>query len=78
MRRLQLISTEHGARKLMQRLVDVRGCTVEDFDNAPPGHVNPKTYRNLLRDPDCNADPKVEVVSPRDFQPKNDETPLPY
>jgi hypothetical protein len=77
MRRLQLISTEHGARKLMQRLVDVRGCTVEDFDSPPPGHINPQAYRNLLRDPVDDADPKVEVVNPRDFVPA-EENALPY
>lgn len=75
---LQPISTALGARKLLQRLVDVRGCTVEDFDNAPPGHVNPKEYRNLLRDTTSDPEPKVEVVNPRDFQPEPAETPLPY
>lgn len=75
---LQPISTELGARKLMQRLVDVRGCTVEDFDPAPPGHINPQAYRNLLRDPDHELEPKIEVVNPRDFQPEPTENALPY
>ena len=75
---LQPISTELGARKLMQRLVDVRGCTVEDFDPAPPGHINPQAYRNLLRDAEQDLEPKVELVNPRDFQPEPTETPLPY
>lgn len=72
------ISTEHGARQLLQRLVDAGRCKLEDFDSPPPNHINPASYRNLLRDPDPEPEPKVEVVSPRDFQPKTDETPLPF
>jgi hypothetical protein len=34
-------------------------------------------YRNLLRDPVDDADPKVEVVNPRDFVPA-EENALPY
>jgi len=74
---LQPISTVVGARKLLQRLIDAKRCKLEDFDNPPPGHVNPGMYRNLLRDPVDDAEPKVEVVSPRDFA-STDESPLPF
>ena len=37
----------------------------------------PARYRNLLRDPVDDADPKVEVVNPRDFVPA-EENALPY
>jgi len=47
---LQRFSTEHGARELLQRLVDAGRCTIEHFDSPPPNHSNPTTYRNLLRD----------------------------
>lgn len=72
------ISTEHGARQLLQRLIDANRCRLEDFDQPPPNHVNPDAYRNLLRDPDAELDPKIELISPRDFQPATDETPLPF
>ena len=69
---LQRLSTEAGARKLMQRLVDAGRCTVEDFDQAPPGHIKPETYRNLLRD--SNPGPIVQRSDPRDFSPTPGET----
>lgn len=47
---LQRLSTEHGARQLLQRLVEAGRCTVEQLDAPPPGHINPNAYRNLLRD----------------------------
>jgi len=77
---LKRISTEHGARELLERLIRAGRCTLEDFDSPPPGHINPDTYRNLLRDPDHYADPKVKLTEPRDFEPKSEkaETPLPY
>ena len=77
-KRLQRLCTEHGARQLLQRLVDSGRCTIEDFDRPPPGDINPSTYRNLLRDPEQTAEPKVQVTDPRDFQPEPAETPLPY
>jgi hypothetical protein len=49
---LQRLSTEHGARELLQRLVDAGRCTIEQLDTPPPGHLNPTAYRNLLRDGD--------------------------
>lgn len=77
-KRLQLLSTEHGARQLLERLIAAGRCTLEDLDNPPPGHINPSTYRNLLRNPDHGVEPKVQVTDPRDFQPEPAETPLPY
>jgi hypothetical protein len=71
---LNRLSTEEGARKLLQRLVDANRCTIEDLDSPPPGHINPQAYRNLLRD--VAADPKIEVTDPRDFMP--DEPALPF
>ena len=77
-KRLQLLSTEHGARQLLERLIAAGHCTLEDFDAPPPGHMNPASYRNLLRDPEHYASPHVQVTDPRDFQPETAETPLPY
>jgi hypothetical protein len=71
---LKPISTEAGARDLLKRLIESGRCTIEDFDAAPPGHINPQAYRNLLRD--VAADPKIEVTDPRDFMP--DEPALPF
>ena len=74
---LTRISTPEGARKLLQRLIEANRCTLEDLDKAPPGHINPQAYHNLLRD--IAPEPKVEVVSPRDFpQSKPAEEPLPF
>ena len=64
---LQRLSTEAGARKLMQRLVDAGRCTIEQLDQAPPGHIKPESYRNLLRDP--SPEPEVQRSEPRDFTP---------
>jgi hypothetical protein len=75
---LKRISTEHGARQLLERLIAAGRCTLEDFDAAPPGHMNPSSYRNLLRDPEHCASPHVQVTNPRDFQADFDENPLPY
>jgi hypothetical protein len=75
---LQPLSTEHGARLLLQRLVDAGRVTVEQLDSPPPGHCNPQAYRNLLRDPEAPSNEKVEVVSPRDFQPEPSEAALPF
>lgn len=68
---LQRLSSEHGARELLQRLVEAGRCTIEQLDAPPPGHINPSTYRNLLRDgesvqtaqpvqPDPGYDPAAE------------------
>jgi hypothetical protein len=73
---LTRISTPEGARKLLQRLIEANRCTLEDLDKAPPGHVNPQAYRNLLRD--IAPEPRVEVVSPRDLATKTPEEPLPF
>jgi hypothetical protein len=73
---LTRISTPEGARKLLQRLIEANRCTLEDLDKAPPGHVNPQAYRNLLRD--IAPEPRVEVVSPRDLPTKAPEEPLPF
>ena len=75
---LKRISTEHGARELLERLVSAGRCTLEDFDSPPLGHINPSAYRNLLRDPEHYANPHVQVTDPRDFQPEPTETALPY
>lgn len=75
---LKRISSEHGARELLERLVAAGRCTLEDFDSPPPGHTNPSAYRNLLRDPEHYASPHVQVTDPRDFDPEPAETPLPY
>jgi len=77
-KRLERLSTEHGARQLLERLIAAGRCTLEDLDAPPPGHLNPDSYRNLLRDPDHYASPHVQVTDPRDFQPEPTETPLPY
>jgi hypothetical protein len=77
-KRLERLSTEHGARELMQRLISAGRCTLEQLDQPPPGHINPSSYRNLLRDPDHYATAKVQVTDPRDFDPDPAETPLPY
>jgi hypothetical protein len=73
---LTRISTPEGARKLLQRLIEANRCTLEDLDKAPPGHINPQAYRNLLRD--IAPQPRVEIVSPRDLQTKTPEEPLPF
>jgi len=73
-KRLTRISTESGARQILQRMIDAGRITVKDLDKAPPGHINPQAYRNLMRD--VQQPPKVEVVSPRDLQPT--EEPLPF
>ena len=65
--RLSRLSTEEGARKILQRMSDAGRCTLQDLDSPPPGHINPAAYRNLMRD--VAAPPKVEVVSPRDLSP---------
>ena len=69
---LQRLSTEGGARKILQRMVDAGLCTIEQLDQAPPGHLKPETYRNLLRDP--NPEPEVQRSEPRDFTPTAGET----
>ena len=76
--RLQRLSTEHGARQLLERLISAGRCKLEDLDTPPPGHLNPSSYRNLLRDPEHYANPHVEVTDPRDFQTEPEENPLPY
>ena len=64
---LHRVSTELGARMLLQRLVDSGKCVLEDFDSPPPDHLNPDSYRNLLRDP--GPIEAVEISDPRDFTP---------
>ena len=73
---LKPVSTEHGARQLLERLIAAGRCTVEDLDKVPPRHVNPQAYRNLMRD--VAPQPRVEVVSPRDLAAKTPEEPLPF
>ena len=73
---LKRVSTEHGARQLLERLIAAGRCTVEDLDKAPPRHINPQTYRNLMRD--VAPEPRVELVSPRDLATKTPEEPLPF
>ena len=73
-KRLTRLSTEEGARKILQRMIDSGRCTVQDLDTPPPGHINPQAYRNIMRE--VAQPPKVEVVSPRDLQPT--EEPLPF
>jgi hypothetical protein len=63
---LQRLSTEHGARDLLQRLVDAGRCTIEQLDTPPAGHLNPAAYRNLLRDGD-SVQPAQNP--PPDFDP---------
>lgn len=74
--RLTRLSTEEGARSILRRMIDAGRCTVEDLDKAPPGHINPQAYRNLMRD--IAPQPKVEVVSPRDLAAPTTEQPLPF
>jgi hypothetical protein len=74
--RLTRLSTEEGARQILRRMIDAGRCTVEDLDKAPPGHINPQAYRNLMRD--IAPAPKVEVVSPRDLPSPSTEQPLPF
>ena len=74
--RLTRVSTEEGARSILRRMIDAGRCTVEDLDKAPPGHINPQAYRNLMRD--IAPQPKVEVVSPRDLASPQTEQPLPF
>ena len=73
---LTRISTPEGARKLLQRLIEANRCTLEDLDKAPPGHINPQAYRNLMRN--IAPEPRVEFVSPRDLPTKTPEEPLPF
>lgn len=73
-KRLTRLSTEEGARKILQRMIDAGRCTVQDLDAPPPGHINPQAYRNIMRE--VAQPPKVEVVSPRDLSPT--EEPLPF
>jgi hypothetical protein len=70
---LKPISTEAGARKLLQRLVESGRCQLEHFDYPPAGHLRPETYRNLLRDPD--PEEAVAISDPRDFTPTAGSTP---
>ena len=74
--RLTRLSTEEGARSSLRRMIDAGRCTVEDLDKAPPGHINPQAYRNLMRD--VAAEPRIEVVSPRDLAASTTEQPLPF
>ena len=74
--RLARLSTEDGARTILRRMIDAGRCTVEDLDKAPPRHINPQTYRNLMRD--VAPEPRVELVSPRDLATKTPEEPLPF
>ena len=83
--RLQPISTEEGARELLQRMVESGKITIEDLDQESPHsafnrqivekyypEIKLKPHRNLLRDPE-----PIEAVQasadPRDFDPR----PLP-
>ena len=70
---LQRVSTELGAQKLLQRLIDSGKCVIEDFDVAPPGHLNPGSLRNLLRDTEPIE--AVQLSDPRDFTPGTGPTP---
>ena len=74
--RLARVSTEDGARTILRRMIDAGRCAVEDLDTPPPGHINPQTYRNLMRD--VAPEPRVELVSPRDLATKTPEEPLPF
>ena len=67
------LSSEGAARALLQRLVDAGRCTVEDLDTPPPGHINPSTYKNLLRTLEPPAG--VSISDPRDFTPTPGQTP---
>jgi len=64
---LKPISTEHGAREILKRLVEAGRCTIEDLDKPPASHLRPDSYRNLLRD--IPPEPKVSVSESRDFSP---------
>ncbi|NBN88445.1 MAG: hypothetical protein EBV32_05100 [Proteobacteria bacterium] len=70
---LKRISTELGARKLLQHLVASGRCQIEHFDYPPIGHVNPEAYRNLLRDPE--PEEAVAISDPRDYIPATGATP---
>ena len=76
--RLEPLSTEEGAREILQRLVDSGKCKIEDFDTPSPhwqenvevaAKYHPslkiKPYRNLLREHDISE--RVEVVDPKDL-----------
>ena len=48
---LQRVSSEDGARLILQRMIEAGRCTLEDLDTPPPGYEgDPSTYQNLLRD----------------------------
>ena len=80
--RLQPISTEEGARELLQKMVESGKITIEDLDQESPHSafnrqiaekyypaIKLKPHRNLLRDPE-----PIEAVQasadPRDFDPR--------
>lgn len=65
---LQRLSTEHGAKQLLQRLLEAGRCTIEELDPPSPGHMNPTAYRNLLRD---NPEP-VQTAQPVQTDPGYD------
>ena len=62
---MQRLSSEEGARKILHRLVSADLCKIEDLDTPPQHHLNPSSYRNLLRDPDTSE--AVQPINPRDL-----------
>lgn len=82
--RLEKISSEEGAREILQRMIEAGQLTIEDLD-TPSNHwqenydfaakhypaLELKPWRNLLRDIDKSE--HVELTNPRDFA----EGPIP-
>ena len=79
---LQRVSSEDGARLILQRMIEAGRCTLEDLDTPPPGYEgDPSTYQNLLRD--YYPESVQAAPDPKDFaQPGSDirpsATPVPF
>ena len=78
---LQRVSSEDGARLILQRMIEAGRCTLEDLDTPPPGYEgDPSTYQNLLRD--YYPESVQAAPDPKDFaEPgsdlRSDHAPLP-
>ena len=56
------LSSEHAARSLLQRLLNAGRATIEQFDQPPPGHLNPSCYRNLARAPEAPETVQISAL----------------
>ena len=65
-----------SVRATLQHGIERGYWTLEDLDKPPPRHINPTSYRNLLRDPPTPTE-SITISDPRDFTPTASTTGTP-